>query len=323
MSVVAIHQTSKPHELAREINKLTDGIERDSRLAGQHLATLKDGKPPGITWEHYLKDCGVKVSARHADRLIEGFRGPSRKPPTPKSPPSDIVSEPIIDIADEFPDRKTLSTPDRKVLYEQGCQLLERMDRPTRRKFFAYQERKYLANFDGAVDGLRRRVDALERENTKLRQKLDPGRCEWMNDDGGRAAAGYEPEGDCVIRAIAVATEKPYVEVREALKKEASAYAKRYPRAHDGRSIKRSRNGGYNAKGAYVGYLKSLGWEYTEPKDTYLRADMLPPGRLVVLVNRHAVAVIDGIIHDSYDSGGRSGKVRVEGYWTAPKAVTA
>ena len=65
MSVVAIHQTSKPHELAREINKLTAGIERDSKLAGQYLATLKAGKPPGITWEHYLRDCGVKVSARH------------------------------------------------------------------------------------------------------------------------------------------------------------------------------------------------------------------------------------------------------------------
>src|SRR5919198_4205895 len=101
MSVVAIHQTSKPHQLAREINRLTDGIARDEKLAGEHLLTLKGTKPAGITWEHYLKDCGVKISARHADRLIEGFRGPSRRPPTPKPSPSDIVSEPIIDIADE------------------------------------------------------------------------------------------------------------------------------------------------------------------------------------------------------------------------------
>jgi hypothetical protein len=46
MSVVAIHQTSKPHELAREINRLTDGIERDSKLAGQYLATFKGRKAP-------------------------------------------------------------------------------------------------------------------------------------------------------------------------------------------------------------------------------------------------------------------------------------
>lgn len=81
MNIPAIYQTSKPHKLAREINKLVDGIERDSKLAGQHLATLKAGKPPGITWEHYLKDCGVKVSARHADRLIEAYQGPTRKSP--------------------------------------------------------------------------------------------------------------------------------------------------------------------------------------------------------------------------------------------------
>jgi hypothetical protein len=59
----AIHQTSRPHELAREINKLTDGIARDEKKAGEHLLTLKGTKPPGITWEHYLRDCGVKISA--------------------------------------------------------------------------------------------------------------------------------------------------------------------------------------------------------------------------------------------------------------------
>ena len=78
MSIIAVHQTSKPHELAREINKLTDGIERDSKLAGQYLATLKAGKPLGITWEHYLKDCGVKISWQYADKLIAATK--------PKSP---------------------------------------------------------------------------------------------------------------------------------------------------------------------------------------------------------------------------------------------
>jgi len=58
---IAIHQTSKPHELAREINKLTDGIVRASKLAAQYLVTLKAGKPLGISWEHYLKDCMLKL----------------------------------------------------------------------------------------------------------------------------------------------------------------------------------------------------------------------------------------------------------------------
>jgi len=33
----------------------------------------------------------------------------------------------------------------------------------------------------------------------------------------------------------------------------------------------------------------------------HLRADELPPGRLIVKVSRHLVAVIDSAIHDTYD----------------------
>jgi hypothetical protein len=42
---------------------------------------------------------------------------------------------------------------------------------------------------------------------------------------------------------------------------------------------------------------------------------MLPPGRLIVSVNGHLVALIDGVIHDTYDSGG-AGKRPVQGYWS-------
>jgi hypothetical protein len=62
-------------------------------------------------------------------------------------------------------------------------------------------------------------------------------------------------------------------------------------------------------------YMQSIGWQYTEPKEPlFLRADMLPRGRLVVLVSQHWVAVIDGDIYDTYDSGG-GGKRPVVGYW--------
>jgi hypothetical protein len=98
MSAIAIHQTSKPHELAREINKLTDGIERDSKLAGQYLVTLKAGKPPGITWEHYLKDCGVKISWQHADKLIAATKPKSSEkstgePRQKREPPVETIEE--------------------------------------------------------------------------------------------------------------------------------------------------------------------------------------------------------------------------------------
>ena len=37
---------------------------------------------------------------------------------------------------------------------------------------------------------------------------------EYIHDDGGRVAAGYKGKtGDCVTRAIAIATGKPYQEV--------------------------------------------------------------------------------------------------------------
>jgi hypothetical protein len=98
MSAIAIHQTSKPHELARAINKLTDGIERDSKIAGQYLATLKAGKPLGITWEHYLKDCGVKISWQHADKLIAATKpkSPEKSTDEPRQrrePPVEAIEE--------------------------------------------------------------------------------------------------------------------------------------------------------------------------------------------------------------------------------------
>ena len=59
-----------------------------------------------------------------------------------------------------------------------------------------------------------------------LRNRLDPtdGRCRWVKDDGGRRKSGIaraagrkDDVGDCVTRAIAIATGKPYREVHDAL----------------------------------------------------------------------------------------------------------
>jgi len=84
--------------------------------------------------------------------------------------------------------------------------------------------------------------------------------------------------GDCIIRAIAIATEKPYGEVYQAL----HATKRRY---------------------LYHQYLVSLGWGHTPIKGrkVCLSPEQLPSGRLVVELNKHPVAVIDGIIHDTGD----------------------
>ena len=53
----------------------------------------------------------------------------------------------------------------------------------------------------------------------------------------------------------------------------------------------------------------------------HLRADELPPGRLVVSVSKHLTAVIDGVIHDTHDCS-RRGTRCVYGYWQPPDAPT-
>lgn len=41
---------------------------------------------------------------------------------------------------------------------------------------------------------------------------------EFIYDDGGRAEAGYKGHtGDCVVRAVAIATQLPYQDVYDAL----------------------------------------------------------------------------------------------------------
>jgi hypothetical protein len=318
MNVAAIHQTSKPHELAREINKLTDGIARDERLAGEHLLTLKGTKPGGISWEHYLKDCGVKISARHADRLIEGFRGPSRKKPTIPTPPSDIVSEPDIDIVDEPPEEEP------RLTLKEAREQIEYLELVNKRL------KETTAELRGKLKELQEsEVGDLLAENAELRRQLEalkpPDRCPWVKDDGGRKAAGYgRAKGDCVARAITIATGKPYTEVHGALKAEYARHVKRLRPGSDAHGYERRRRTEEVESGCSEkvsgSYLKSLGWQYTRLRErVYLRAGALPSGRLIVSVCGHYLALIDGVIRDTYDSG-RAGKRPVRGYWSQRSA---
>ncbi len=173
------------------------------------------------------------------------------------------------------------------------------------------------------IEGYANEIAELKAENADLRQQLEvfksPVRCEFVEDDGGRVAAGYgEPEGDCVARAITIATGKPYAEVFEELKARHARYVKRLRPVAAGIERRRRTEPIHNGCEEKVSspYLKSLGWEYTRLKErVYLRAGALPSGRLIVNVNHHFTALIDGIIHDTFDSGG-TGKRPVLGYWS-------
>jgi len=133
--------------------------------------------------------------------------------------------------------------------------------------------------------------------------------------DGGRAAAGYRGKaGDCVVRAIAIATERPYQEIYELVNRAAT----RERMGKRKRGISNARTGVY--KVSIHRAMKELGWEWTPTMQigsgctVHLRADELPAGRLIVSVSKHLTAVIDGVIYDTHDCS-RRGKRCVYGYW--------
>jgi hypothetical protein len=137
----------------------------------------------------------------------------------------------------------------------------------------------------------------------------------WVFDDGGRSAAGYEGEaGDCAARAIAIAIGLPYQKAYHMI----NAFASRERRGTRKRGISSARAGVYGATMRRV--MESIGWRFVATMGigtgcrVHLRAGELPPGRLVVNVSKHYVAVIDGVIHDTHDPS-RDGTRCVYGYW--------
>jgi hypothetical protein len=122
-------------------------------------------------------------------------------------------------------------------------------------------------------------------------------------DDGGRANAGYRgTAGDCVVRAVAIATEQPYRQVYEALAGVNASTRRR------GVAGKRSARNGVRTSGvAFQRYMESLGWQWVPCMGigtgcrVHLHDGELPSGRLVVRLSKHLTAVIDGVIHDTWD----------------------
>jgi hypothetical protein len=144
---------------------------------------------------------------------------------------------------------------------------------------------------------------------------------DFVYDDGGRAAAGFGKipkglggRGDCVCRAIAIATGKPYREVYDELGT-IGWMETGYKFDTDGLVLPR-----HDTKHGLRAYLETHGWRWTPTMrigsgcKIHLRASELPSGRLIVQVSRHLVAVIDGIIHDTFDCS-RGGTRCVYGYY--------
>lgn len=135
--------------------------------------------------------------------------------------------------------------------------------------------------------------------------------------DGGRAAAGYQGQtGDCVTRAIAIATGLPYQEVYDKINE--AGQGERITRARRKRGRSTARTGVY--KPTTRRFMESLGWRWVPTMQigtgcrVHLREDELPMGRIIVSVSRHLCAVIDGVLNDTYDCS-RDGTRCVYGFW--------
>jgi len=138
---------------------------------------------------------------------------------------------------------------------------------------------------------------------------------EYVIDDGARSLAGYTgTTGDCVCRAISIATGKPYQEVYDALNE--LGQFERTGKRKRGKS--NARTGVF--KRTIHKIMEQFGWEWTPTMfigsgcKVHLRSDELPKGNLVVIVSKHSVAVINGVIHDMYDCS-RGGTRCVYGYY--------
>lgn len=134
----------------------------------------------------------------------------------------------------------------------------------------------------------------------------------WVHDDGGRSAYFIgERAGDCVVRAFAICLERDYKEVYDRMAELNQQYGgRKYKTARDGVSKQ--------AYKRYAGFETDLVWHPLMGIGTgctvHLRPDELPMGRIICRVTKHMVAVIDGVIHDTYDCS-REGTRCVYGYY--------
>lgn len=158
-------------------------------------------------------------------------------------------------------------------------------------------------------------------------QNLGSSGSHWVFDDGGRASAGFRGQAkDCFTRALAIASQTPYLQIYNfvnAIAKEMKESGKDVCRVRDRHSLRRSlgdaRRGVRNP--LFHEVMRRMGWSWIPTMrwgqgcKVHLCKAELPPGRLVCRVTKHMVAVIDGVIHDTYDPSRGSSRC-VYGYFT-------
>ena len=126
---------------------------------------------------------------------------------------------------------------------------------------------------------------------------------EWKYNDGGREAAGFKGKtGDCVCRAFAIATGKPYKEVYEDINRIAQRERKGKRKKH----ISNANKGVYKNTHRKLAEEYGLKWVPTmkvgEGCKVHLVAEELPKGTIVVKLAKHLACIKDGVLYDTYNS---------------------
>lgn len=132
----------------------------------------------------------------------------------------------------------------------------------------------------------------------------------WVKNDGGRSSTGWKAGvRDCVVRAIAIAEDRPYMDVY----REVSALMKKA-------GYTSARNGVYDS--IWTKYLAKRGWKRVETfapgsKKMRMRAEDMPEGTIICNLHKHLACVKDGVLHDTWDCS-KGGEARVLSYWFKP-----
>jgi len=137
--------------------------------------------------------------------------------------------------------------------------------------------------------------------------------------DGGRSLAGYSGDaGDCVCRAVAIASGLPYKEVYTRL---ANGNATQRATKRTGRKPRSARNGINTKRKWFKDYMSELGFVWVPTMQIgsgcqvhFCREELPSTGRLIVALSKHYSTMIDGVINDTYDPS-RKGTRCVYGYW--------
>ena len=116
----------------------------------------------------------------------------------------------------------------------------------------------------------------------------------YVKTDGGRSKAPEEyqdgGDGDCGVRALAIAADIPYEEAYELLREEQCTC----PTNGTERKVMRV-------------VAKELGFQWVPLMKAgtgctvHVKKDELPQGRLILSLSKHFSAMVDGVIHDLYD----------------------